>query len=134
MNEYAVVILPLSAEDGGGFIGLVPDLLGCMSDGETPHEALSNTYEAIAEWIDEANRRGRKIPSPGDASERSKAKMASIRKTLQKIEDVENRLQNLEVSIRELNEQSENIDAWSRFSTLTGFDSNSAEERSTLAC
>ena len=32
---YAVVIELLSDEDGGGFLAIVPDLLGCMSDGET---------------------------------------------------------------------------------------------------
>ena len=37
--DYAVMIAPLSAEDGGGFLATVPDLPGCMSDGETPEEA-----------------------------------------------------------------------------------------------
>ena len=34
--EYPVVIAPLSAEDGAGFSALVPDLPGCVSDGDTP--------------------------------------------------------------------------------------------------
>jgi predicted RNase H-like HicB family nuclease len=38
--EYSVIIEPLSDEDGGGFVVVVPDLPGCMSDGETPEEAL----------------------------------------------------------------------------------------------
>lgn len=29
----------LPAEDGGGFVATVPDLPGCISDGETPEEA-----------------------------------------------------------------------------------------------
>jgi len=45
---YAVVIEPLSAEDGGGFLARVTDLPGCMSDGETPAEALANVEDAIA--------------------------------------------------------------------------------------
>jgi len=62
--DYPVIIEPLSAEDGGGFVAAVPDLPGCMSDGETPEEALSNVRDAIAEWIDEARALGRPIPSP----------------------------------------------------------------------
>lgn len=33
---YPIVIEPLPPYDGGGFSALVPDLPGCMSDGETP--------------------------------------------------------------------------------------------------
>ena len=36
--RYPVVIEPLAPEDGGGFVATVPDLPGCMSDGETPEE------------------------------------------------------------------------------------------------
>ncbi len=39
--EYPVIISPLSEDDGGGFLATVPDLPGCMSDGETPEEATS---------------------------------------------------------------------------------------------
>ena len=46
--EYAVVIEPLSEEDGGGFIATVPDLPGCTSDGHTREEAARNIEDAIA--------------------------------------------------------------------------------------
>ena len=36
--DYPVLIEPLPVEDGGGFVATVPDLPGCMSDGETPEE------------------------------------------------------------------------------------------------
>jgi predicted RNase H-like HicB family nuclease len=62
--SYAVIIQPLSAEDGGGFAAFVPDLPGCMSDGETPEEALANVQDAIGEWIDAAMELGRQIPRP----------------------------------------------------------------------
>jgi predicted RNase H-like HicB family nuclease len=35
-----------------------------MSDGETVAEAVQNAKEAIAEWIEEAERLGQKIPRP----------------------------------------------------------------------
>jgi predicted RNase H-like HicB family nuclease len=62
--EYPVTIQPLSAEDGGGYVALVHDLPGCMSDGATPQEALSNIEDAIACWIEAAHELGRPIPVP----------------------------------------------------------------------
>ncbi len=62
--EYSVVVEPLAAEDGGGFVATVPDLPGCMSDGETPEEALVNVQDAIVAWIEAANDLGHIIPKP----------------------------------------------------------------------
>lgn len=61
---YPVVITPLTADDGGGFAATVPDLPGCMSDGETPEEALRNVREAIDTWIELARELGHVIPQP----------------------------------------------------------------------
>jgi predicted RNase H-like HicB family nuclease len=62
--DYPVVIEPLSPEDGGGFVATAPDLPGCMSDGETPEEALANVRDAVAAWIEEARALGRAVPEP----------------------------------------------------------------------
>ena len=62
--EYAVVVEPLPADDGGGFVATVPDLPGCMSDGATPEEALANVQDAIATWIEAANDLGHAVPKP----------------------------------------------------------------------
>lgn len=62
--EYPVIIAPLSREDGGGFSATVPDLPGCMSDGETPEEAVTNVQDAIAVWIEAAQELGRPVPKP----------------------------------------------------------------------
>ncbi len=62
--EYAVIVKPLPPGDGGGFVAVVPDLPGCMSDGETPAEALANVQDAIAAWIETASEMGREIPQP----------------------------------------------------------------------
>ena len=61
---YKVVIEPLSDEDGGGFLATVPELPGCMSDGETRAEALINVEDAIATWLFSACKMGRAIPEP----------------------------------------------------------------------
>ena len=63
-RDYPVVIEPLSDEDGGGFLATVPDLPGCMSDGETREAAARAVDDAISAWIEEAKRMGRPIPEP----------------------------------------------------------------------
>jgi predicted RNase H-like HicB family nuclease len=62
--DYPVIVEPLSEDDGGGFLAVVPDLPGCMSDGESPAEALANVQDAIAAWIEAANEMGRAVPAP----------------------------------------------------------------------
>lgn len=62
--DYRKIIMPLHADDGSGYLASVPDLPGCMSDGETPEEAVRHIRDAIAEWIDAAHQTGRDIPAP----------------------------------------------------------------------
>ena len=35
---YSVLVEALTPEEGGGYAATVPDLPGCMSDGETPED------------------------------------------------------------------------------------------------
>jgi predicted RNase H-like HicB family nuclease len=63
-RDYEVDVKPLSAELGGGYLGVVPELPGCVSDGETPEEALANAYDAADAWLHEAREIGRDIPLP----------------------------------------------------------------------
>ena len=65
---YRVVVEPLSPEDGGGYLATVPDLPGCMSDGETPAEALANVEDAAAGWIESARLHGHAVPEPAFAA------------------------------------------------------------------
>ncbi len=69
--EYPVVLRPLSADDGDGWVAIVPDLPGCMSDGKNAYEALKNAEGAIEEWKDAARQMGRPIPHPDDSLKRS---------------------------------------------------------------
>jgi len=61
-RNYKIEISKLSDEDGGGFLATVPTLPGCMSDGETEEEALTNVKDAIEAWIETAQELGRSIP------------------------------------------------------------------------
>ena len=62
--DYAVRIERLSESDGGGYLASVPDLPGCMSDGDTPEAALANVQEAIGSWIEAARHWGEDVPRP----------------------------------------------------------------------
>ena len=66
--DYPIELRPLSEEEGGGWLITFPDLPGCMSDGETPEEAMQNGQDALACWINAAKESGREIPQPGDSS------------------------------------------------------------------
>lgn len=50
-KKYKVVLTPLSEEDGGGWLAEVPDLPGCMTDGETEEEALRELESAKRAWF-----------------------------------------------------------------------------------
>jgi len=63
MNSRYEVIIFWSDEDGS-FVAEVPELPGCMADGDTYQEAVANAEVAIQHWIDTASELGRLIPEP----------------------------------------------------------------------
>lgn len=60
MNKYEIIIF-WSNEDKS-YIADVPELPGCMADGETYQEVLSNAEIIINEWIETAKELDREIP------------------------------------------------------------------------
>ena len=44
-TEYAIMMEPLSVEDGGGWLATVPALPGCTGDGETREGALNHPLD-----------------------------------------------------------------------------------------
>jgi antitoxin HicB len=52
----------LSKAEGGGYLVEYPDIPGCMSDGETIKEAISNGREALRDCMDVFRESGQKIP------------------------------------------------------------------------
>jgi predicted RNase H-like HicB family nuclease len=57
------IILYWSSEDQA-YIAEVPELAGCVADGKTYKEALTNVEGIIQEWIDTAKELKRLIPEP----------------------------------------------------------------------
>ena len=62
MHKYERIIY--WSEEDNAFIVEVPELPGCMADGETVEEAVKNAEVIIQEWLDTASMRGQLIPSP----------------------------------------------------------------------
>ena len=62
MYKYERIIY-WSGEDGK-FIVEVPELPGCMADGDTPENALQNSEVIIGEWLETAETLGRVVPEP----------------------------------------------------------------------
>ncbi len=60
MNKYEIIIY--RSEEDNAFIAEVPELSGCMADGKTYQEAVSNAEMIMQEWIETAKELGRPIP------------------------------------------------------------------------
>ena len=61
-SKYEIIIYWSDEDDS--FIAEVPELPGCMADGTSYQEAVSNAEIVIKEWIEMAKELGRPIPQP----------------------------------------------------------------------
>jgi len=52
------------SEEDHAFIVEVPELPGCMADGETYEQAVANAKTVVGQWIETARELGRTIPEP----------------------------------------------------------------------
>ncbi len=52
------------SQEDNAYLAEVPELPGCMADGETYQAALENVQIIMQEWIDTARELGREIPIP----------------------------------------------------------------------
>lgn len=60
--RYELIIYWSKADES--FVVEVPELPGCMADGATYEEAVTNAQTVIAEWIEAAESLNRPIPEP----------------------------------------------------------------------
>lgn len=65
--NYCIIMRYSSVENC--YIVTVPDLPGCMADGQTPNEAFDNAKNVITEWIETATAAGREVPEPSFGQE-----------------------------------------------------------------
>lgn len=54
----------IDQDEDGVFVAQVPCLPGCVTQGATRQEAVSNAQEAIAVYLESLNERGEPIPPP----------------------------------------------------------------------
>jgi predicted RNase H-like HicB family nuclease len=59
--KYAILLEP---QPEGGYTVTVPDLPGCVSEGETEEECRANIAEAILGWIETAQANDWSVPTP----------------------------------------------------------------------
>jgi predicted RNase H-like HicB family nuclease len=59
-SKYEIIVY--WSEEDQAFIAEVPELPGCMADGESYGQAVSNAEIVIHEWIETAKQLGRSIP------------------------------------------------------------------------
>ena len=79
---YPFIVRPLSADEGGGFLVSFPDLPGCMSDGETPEQAVRNGQDALKGYLEVLREFGDPVPKAGSATEASGQWRQRVPKTL----------------------------------------------------
>jgi predicted RNase H-like HicB family nuclease len=59
--RYRVLV---EQDEDGAFVAEVPSLPGCVSQGSTRKEALSNVREAIAAFVESLEAHGEPVPPP----------------------------------------------------------------------
>lgn len=64
MNDIRYEMIIYWSETDTAFIVEVPELSGCIADGETYEEAIANAKQVINDWIETAISIGREIPKP----------------------------------------------------------------------
>ncbi|MBU4075941.1 MAG: type II toxin-antitoxin system HicB family antitoxin [Euryarchaeota archaeon] len=60
--KYEMVVF--WSDEDEAYVVEVPELPGCMADGNTYEEAIDNTLLVIREWMETAKEIGREIPKP----------------------------------------------------------------------
>lgn len=62
MYKYELIIY--WSDEDQRYLVEVPELPGCMADGETYQDAIKNAEAVISEWIETAQSAGREVPQP----------------------------------------------------------------------
>ncbi len=73
-EAYTRIIEPLPVAEGGGFLITLPDLAGCMADGETEAQAIENGRDAFLCWVSAVADMGDQIPAPNFKTQTASAK------------------------------------------------------------
>ena len=50
-EDYPINVTPIPEDEGSGYLVTIPDLPGCIADGETIDEAISEARDAFTAWV-----------------------------------------------------------------------------------
>ncbi len=64
LEDYPINVHPVPEDEGGGFMVSVPDLPGCIADGETVDEALAEARDAFDAWVMAEKEDKGRLPAP----------------------------------------------------------------------
>jgi len=66
LNQPYHIVLTPDQDDAGrtGYVAEIEELPGCISQGETPDEAVQNLHDAMRGWISVALEDGEQVPEP----------------------------------------------------------------------
>lgn len=76
--------ITITCEEDGGYVAEIKSLPGCITQGETAEETLSNIDEARHLWLEVAHEKGDRIPLPPDSQEHSGKLVVRMDPTLHK--------------------------------------------------
>ncbi len=63
-EEYPISVTPIPSEEGGGYMVALPDLPGCVADGDTIDQAIEEARDAFAAWTKAEVEDKGTIPAP----------------------------------------------------------------------
>ena len=71
LAAYPFTVRPMTVDEGDGYLIEFPDVPGCISDGQTPEEALVNGHDALKSVLLTMQEFRDPIPKPGSVGSSS---------------------------------------------------------------
>lgn len=84
--QYPIVLIP---EDEGGYSVIVPDLPGCVTQGDTAEDAFAMAKDAMTGWIEVTLEDQEEVPGPSTLAEIARRLGEILEGVVEPAEDLE---------------------------------------------
>jgi len=84
--QYPIVLIP---EEEGGYSVIVPDLPGCVTQGDTAEDAFAMAKDAMAGWIEVTLEDQEEVPKPSTLEETARRLGEILDEIVDSTEDLE---------------------------------------------